>query len=108
VVQLIAQLDINAKHGSVFCLAATNALEAVDKALLQPGRFEEVIEMGMATPDERKEIIEIALKDVKHAEDVETNMDTINRMMDGMTASEIVGLVQKAAIQALIDHRDKV
>lgn len=108
VVQLIAQLDINAKHGSVFCLAATNALEAVDKALLQPGRFEEVIEMGMATPTERKEIITIALKDVKHTEDVDANLDTVNDMMNGMTASEIVGLVQKAAIRALIDHRDSV
>ena len=108
VVQLIAQLDLNAKHGSVFCLAATNALEAVDKALLQPGRFEEVIEMGYPTEEERGEILRIALKSVKCEEDVHARVKELAGMTTGMTASDIVGICQKAAISALLEERKEI
>ena len=106
VVQLISQLDLNAKHGSVFCLAATNALEAVDKALLQPGRFEEVIEMGLPDEQERKEILLIALRSITHH--VDDRIQDLAGMTTGMTASDIVGICQKAAIRALMDHKHAV
>lgn len=108
VVQLISQLDLNAKHGSVFCLAATNALEAVDKALLQPGRFEEVIEMGLPTDSDRNDILQIALKSIRCADDVLANIKELTDMTTGMTASDIVGICQKAAIGALMDERKSV
>lgn len=104
VVQLIAQLDLNSRLGYVFCLAATNALEAVDPALLQPGRFEEVIEIGLPTIEERKEIFKIALKNLKN--DVgndESQIEHLATMTNGMSASDITGICQKAGIAALMN-----
>jgi transitional endoplasmic reticulum ATPase len=96
---------LNSRHGAVFSLAATNALEAVDPALLQPGRFEEIIEMGMPDRGERREILEIALRSVRHSSDVDSRISDLAGMTDTLTASDIVGLCQKAAIRALMANR---
>ena len=108
VVQLIAQLDLNSKHGSVFCLAATNALEAVDPALLQPGRFEEIIEIGMPTNEERLEILDVALKSLKHSISDVSQKEKLSQMMNDMTASDIVGICQKSGISALMSGKDHI
>lgn len=108
VVQLIAQLDLNSRHGSVVCLAATNALEAVDAALLQPGRFEEVIEIGLPNKDERIEILSIALKPLKHEINDNDQIEKLATMSNGLSASDIVGICQKAGISVLMDGRNSI
>ena len=100
---------MNSRYGSVVCLAATNALEAVDSALLQPGRFEEVIEIGLPNKDERKEIFAIALKPLKHnITNDEGQFDKLAAMSNGMSASDVVGICQKAGISALMSGRDTI
>jgi SpoVK/Ycf46/Vps4 family AAA+-type ATPase len=41
----------------VFVLAATNCLSAIDQAFLQPGRFENVVYVGLPTPTQRRSIL---------------------------------------------------
>jgi ATP-dependent 26S proteasome regulatory subunit len=57
--QLLAELDDLEQGGSVGVIAATNRLDLVDDALLQPGRFGTLI--GLALPDaaEREEILRL-------------------------------------------------
>lgn len=107
IAQLISQLDANSKHGLVFCLAATNALEAVDKALLQPGRFEEIIEISFPSEEDRIEIIKIGIRNIKHSSDVDEKIETIAKMTESFTASDITGICQKAGISALMNGKDK-
>ena len=59
--QLLAELDDLEKGGSVGVIAATNRLDLVDDALLQPGRFGTLI--GLVLPDaaERVEILSLHL-----------------------------------------------
>lgn len=59
--QLLAELDDLEKGGSVGVIAATNRLDLVDDALLQPGRFGTLI--GLALPDaaEREQILSLYL-----------------------------------------------
>ncbi|EAY23071.1 ATPase, AAA family protein [Trichomonas vaginalis G3] len=108
VVQLLAQLDLSSKNGTVFCLAATNAIEAVDPALLQPGRFEEVIEVSLPSLEDREDIVRVVCQKIKHENDVDENRNEIARLTEGMTASDINGICQKAAIAAMMDGRDKL
>lgn len=108
VVQLLGQLDLNSKHGMVFCLAATNSIQSVDSALLQPGRFEEIIEISYPDIEERKEILQIALKKIKHSDDISDNLDSLANMLEGRTASEIVGICQKATITAMMEGKRMV
>ena len=106
VVQLLAQLDISSKHGAVICLAATNAIDAVDPALLQPGRFEEIIEVGMPTIEERTEIIKVVTKKIPHEALIDEKPEEIAKITNGMTASDINGIVQKATITAMMENRN--
>ena len=59
--QLLAELDDIASGGAVGVIAATNRLDLIDDALLQPGRFG--ILLGVALPDsgERAEILSLHL-----------------------------------------------
>lgn len=106
VVQLLAQLDISSKHGSVICLAATNAIDSVDTALLQPGRFEEIIEVGLPQEKERAEIVRVCAKKIPHDEVIEKNPEEIAKITRGMTASDINGIIQKATINAMMEGRE--
>ena len=106
VVTLLNQLDLCSKHGQVFCLAATNAVDAVDPALLQPGRFEEIIEVGLPDNSSRAEIIKIALKQLKKEKEFENDIEKLVKLTENLSASDIVGLCQRAALKALMDGRE--
>lgn len=45
----------------VFVLAATNRLHAIDPALLRPGRFDQLIEVGLPDAASRREILAVRL-----------------------------------------------
>src|ERR1039457_5376893 len=51
VAQLLVLLDGIEQRGQIFVLATTNRPEQVDPALRRPGRFDQVVWMGL--PDER-------------------------------------------------------
>jgi transitional endoplasmic reticulum ATPase len=51
VAQLLVLLDGIAARGQIFVLATTNRPEHIDAALRRPGRFDQVVWMGL--PDER-------------------------------------------------------
>ena len=63
--QLLAELDDLEKGGSVAVIAATNRLDLVDDALLQPGRFGTLIAVSLPDAVEREEILRLYLG--KHA-----------------------------------------
>ena len=106
VVTLLNQLDLCAKHGQVFSLAATNAINAVDPALLQPGRFEEVIEVGLPDDASRAEIIKIALKQINKENQFKNDIEKLVKMTANLSASDIVGLCQRAGLKALMHERE--
>lgn len=108
VVHLLAQLEIPSKRGPLFCLAATNSLKSVDKALLQPGRFEELINISFPNKSDREEIFRVSLQKIRHSDDINQNLSFLSTRTDGLSASDINGICQKAAILSLINDRDYV
>jgi ATP-dependent 26S proteasome regulatory subunit len=73
--------------------------------LLQPGRFEEIIEIGLPNEQERVEILQIALGRLKKSEECSEKVGELGARMEGMSASDITGICQKAGIRALMDGR---
>lgn len=59
--QVLAELDDLEQGGSVAVIAATNRLDLVDDALLQPGRFGTLVCVNLPDAGERKEIMELYL-----------------------------------------------
>ncbi|RLN98063.1 hypothetical protein BBJ28_00008481, partial [Nothophytophthora sp. Chile5] len=85
--------------GRVFVLAATNCLSAIDPAFLQPGRFENVVYVGLPNASERSAILEIQRGKMPWHSDVE--LQTLVEATDGANAASLIALCQAAAIQAM-------
>ncbi|TMW60773.1 hypothetical protein Poli38472_000815 [Pythium oligandrum] len=83
----------------VFVLAATNALSAIDPAFLQPGRFENVVYVGLPQSDERRAILELQRSKMPWHSDVE--LDVLVEATEGANAASVVALCQAAAIAAM-------
>ncbi|KAG6610311.1 atpase aaa [Phytophthora cinnamomi] len=85
--------------GQIFVLAATNALSAIDPAFLQPGRFENVVYVGLPNASERKSILEIQRSKMPWSQDVD--FAKLVEETDGANAASLIALCQSAAIQAM-------
>ncbi|KAG6976248.1 hypothetical protein JG688_00001529 [Phytophthora aleatoria] len=85
--------------GRIFVLAATNALSAIDPAFLQPGRFENVVYVGLPNVNERKAILEIQRNKMPWSQDVELNK--LVEETEGANAASLIAVCQSAAIQAM-------
>ncbi|KAH7478890.1 hypothetical protein KRP22_011052 [Phytophthora ramorum] len=85
--------------GRIFVLAATNSLSAVDPAFLQPGRFENVVYVGLPNGSERKAILEIQRSKMPWNDDV--RLAKLVEDTDGANAASLIALCQTAAIQAM-------
>ncbi|CEG47154.1 atpase aaa [Plasmopara halstedii] len=96
-----SDLSLRTVAGRIFVLAATNVLTAIDPAFLQPGRFENVVYVGLPNANERKAIFEIQRKKMPWSQDVD--LDKLVEETDGENAASLIALCQVAAIQAM--HR---
>jgi transitional endoplasmic reticulum ATPase len=116
--QLLAEMDAAASHPSLVVLAATNRKEALDPALLRPGRLETHVEVP--DPDEaaRREILAIHTADRPLADDVD--LDALAADTVGFSGAQLESLVRAASMRAIrrvaddvdpaeaADHTDRV
>src|ERR1039457_1044709 len=65
VAQLLVLLDGIEERGQIFVLATTNRPEQVDLALRSPGRFDQVVWMGLPDDRGRADIFEHYLRGLK-------------------------------------------
>lgn len=99
VAQMLSEMDgIEALEG-VLVLAATNRRDMMDAALLRPGRFDRIIELGNPDQSERLSILQIHNRCRPLASDV--NLQEIARNTDGFTGAELQKLSHEAAIAAV-------
>jgi transitional endoplasmic reticulum ATPase len=97
--QLLAELDAVADHPSLIVLAATNRKDALDPALLRPGRLEQHIEVP--TPDKvaRREILEVHTADRPLAEDVD--LDALADETAGFSGADLASVLRVASMRAI-------
>jgi len=96
--QLLVELDgFNSSEGVIF-IAATNQLEALDKALIRPGRFDRHIPVPLPDLNGREKIIETHIKNIHIGKDVDIN--TLARGTTGFSGAELANLINQAAIKA--------
>jgi len=93
--QLLAELDGTAPNSGVFVIAATNRSDVLDEALLRPGRFDKVIEVGLPDFSARKELFRKSLEDRPVVEDVD--LDALARRTEGCSPAVIVNICNQAA-----------
>ena len=104
--QLLVEMDGFESNDGVILLAATNRPDVLDPALLRPGRFDRQIVVDRPDIEERRQILEVHVKEVPLASDVE--LATIARGTPGMAGADLANLVNEAALLAARRSRDSV
>jgi cell division protease FtsH len=91
---------------TVIVLAATNRPEALDAALLRPGRFDRQVLVDRPDLAGRKAVLEIYAKKVKLGDDVDLHQ--IATQTPGFGGADLANLVNEAALLAARNQRQTV
>ena len=104
--QLLAEMDGFDTSKGLLILAATNRPEALDPALLRPGRFDRRIIVDRPDLKGRVEILKVHAKDVMLDETVD--LEAIALATSGAVGSDLANMINEAAILAVKNGRRAV
>ncbi|XP_032422167.1 ATP-dependent zinc metalloprotease YME1L1-like isoform X1 [Xiphophorus hellerii] len=104
--QLLAEMDGFKPNEGVIIIGATNFPEALDNALIRPGRFDMQVTVPKPDVKGRKEILNWYLKKIKVDPAIEANV--IARGTVGFSGADLENLVNQAALKAAVDGKDMV
>ena len=79
----------------VLVVAMTNRLDAIDSAILRRGRFDHIVEVGLATPEEIEALLRDLLVELPHATDVDPK--ELANAMAGRPLSDVAFVLREAA-----------
>ena len=91
---LLNEMDGMEELQGVFVLAATNKPDILDPALIRPGRFTDMLYVGLPDLEARVQILQIHLRKLTVAEDVD--VDWLAQETEGFSGAEIAKLCQEA------------
>ena len=99
--QLLVELDgiEDQKDVKLFVLGATNRADLLDDALLRPGRFDRIVDMGMPDLEGRLEILKIHVEGKPLADDVD--LAEVAQQTYSFSGAHLANLVNEAAILAM-------
>jgi transitional endoplasmic reticulum ATPase len=101
--QILGELDgFEAREGqTVMFMGATNEPWNIDYAMLRPGRLDEKVYIGLPDLAARRKILEINLKDIPLAADLE--LEALAGRLDGYSGADIAYLCRKVAEQTFLE-----
>ena len=97
--QLLTEMDGFDGSKGVVILAATNRPEALDPALLRPGRFDRRIPVELPDLQGRIDILKVHAKKIKLAGNVD--FTAIARTAAGASGAELANIINEAALRAV-------
>ena len=96
--QILSEMDGLEDFGDIFVMGATNRVQAVDSAVLRPGRFDYLLEVPLPDTAGRKAIFEVHLRGKPLAE---VSLDLLAEKADGFSGATIAEVCRDAAWAAL-------
>lgn len=104
--QLLAELDGFTPMENVKIIGATNRPDILDDALLRPGRFDRIIEVGLPEVEGREQIFKIHLKNMSISKKV--NPHELAEKTEGASGAEIKSICTEAGMLCIRDNRDTI
>ena len=104
--QILVEMDGFEKTEKVIVMAATNRSDVLDIALLRPGRFDRRIVIDLPDRSERKEILEVHIKNKKLESGI--NLELVATRTPGFSGAELASLINESAIQAVRENRKEI
>lgn len=100
---LLDAMDGFDKNSGIIVIAATNRLDNLDPALTRSGRFDRKIAIGLPDLEDRKELINIYIKNKKLSSEI--SLEELAKITIGFSGADIETLLNEATILAV--NRDK-
>ena len=106
--QLLVEMDgLKVEQGlHILVMAATNRLEALDAALLRPGRFDRQVKVDLPDKEGRVAILKIHTKNKPLAKEV--NLEEIAHETFGFSGAHLESVTNEAAIFALREEASEI
>lgn len=105
--QFLTEMDGFKLNEKILVIAATNQPEAVDPAILRPGRFDRQIILPWPDLEGRKAILKVHVRNKPLAPEV--NLDKIAQMTPlGFSGADIANVANEAAIRAALLDKEKI
>ncbi|MDP1774574.1 MAG: CDC48 family AAA ATPase [Methylobacter sp.] len=97
--QFLSEMDGLEELKGVFVMGATNRADLIDPAMLRPGRFDEIIELGLPDEDARRQILAVHLRNKPLGANIRAE-DLAARCHDA-SGAELAAVCNRAALAAL-------
>ncbi|QWC18384.1 AAA family ATPase [Halorubrum sp. 2020YC2] len=97
--QLLTELDRASDNPNLVVLAATNRRNALDPALLRPGRLETHVEVPEPDREARRKILEVHMREKPLVDEVD--LERLADETEGYSGAEIAALSRAAAMRAI-------
>ena len=97
--QFLGELDGLDAFSEVVVIGATNRMDLVEPALLNPGRFSVVIELKAPDEPERLDILAIHTRKLKLDDDV--NLPRLAELTAGFSAADLATLCRRASFERM-------
>lgn len=104
--QILTEMDGFDRSSEVIVMGATNKPEALDPALLRPGRFDRRIVLDPPDIRDREKVLEIHAQGKPLAKDVD--LREIAERTPGFSGADLESLVNEAAISAARENKREV
>jgi cell division protease FtsH len=104
--QLLTEMDGFGSNSGVICLAATNRVDILDKALLRAGRFDRQIYVDLPDVNDRIAIFNVHLRNIKKDENLD--IDLLARQTAGFSGADIANVCNEAALIAARHNKKSV
>lgn len=104
--QLLSELDGFTPSADVKIIGATNRPDILDDALLRPGRFDRIIEVGLPDAEGREQIFNIHLKNMSISKKITAK--ELAEKTEGASGAEIKSICTEAGMLCIRADRDVV
>jgi transitional endoplasmic reticulum ATPase len=100
--QILTELDGLESLNSVMVIAATNRPDIIDPALLRPGRFDRLVEIGLPDEVARQQILKIHMAKKPLADDVK--VEELAKLTDKYSGADLGAVVNEAVMLAIREY----
>lgn len=98
--QLLVEMDGIEKRRGFVVFGATNRRENLDPALTRPGRFNDIIEIGLPDTTKRIEILKLSTRKLGLQENI--SWDFLGKKTVGFSAADLTTMANRSAIHSIL------
>ena len=98
--QFLVELDGIQGRDGVVVIGATNRPEMLDPAIVRPGRFDRVLELGLPGPEKRQEILKLYSQNIGVTKDISWNY--LTHRTAGYSAADLASIMNQSSLRAIM------